>query len=221
MTDMRSPLRPIAIVAALLISVLPIAASADEVAQGGDESDAGSTGTASAPMNDDSGSYRSGFTLELSLGFGIQFVVPSEGESDTDLGLGGLNLGIGGFLNNDMAVLFRFIGTTTFFDLADGASARRTSGVAGPAFQYWPLDYLKLEAGIGLAVVTTEVDINTGFGTFIASDDEVGFGVMAVVAAPFWHSEDHSLEFALEYAPGFFEDGSIHNLIVAFGWQYL
>ena len=50
---------------------------------------------------------RGGFTVLLNLGIGVQ----NDSGLDAATGLAGLNLGIGGFVNEKMAVLGRFSGT--------------------------------------------------------------------------------------------------------------
>ena len=165
---------------------------------------------------DDYGSYREGFTLELTLGVGYQMYTPDKGESRNEIGLGGLNLGIGGFLNEDMAVLFRFSGTNVTHDVS-GVDMSTVSGVGGPAIQYWFSEALKVEAGAGFAVVRAEVE--TPLGT-IGGDDE-GWGGIVAIGYGIWHNDNHSLQVGVEYAPAWFDELLIHNMAATFGWQLL
>src|SRR5687768_6478959 len=57
-------------------------------------------------------SSRNGFTFGLSLGVGYIIVSPDGGDSQSELGLGGLNLEIGAFFSPAFALLFKISGAT-------------------------------------------------------------------------------------------------------------
>src|SRR5262245_30391164 len=58
-------------------------------------------------------SVRSGFTIELGLGAGLSMIQPdAEGvDSENKFGVSGLALGLGGFLNDKVAIMGRIAGT--------------------------------------------------------------------------------------------------------------
>jgi len=146
---------------------------------------------------------RSGFSLLLTMGVGFQYTDLLE---ESAVGLGGLNLGIGGFLTDDVALFFRLSGTNvnqTDIDIAT------VSGVGGPSVQYWANDSFNLEGGLGY-----------GFVDYEGLDDD-GFGLILGVGYSFWHRGKSSLQFGLEYAPVFVDSGNVHNIGVTFGWQLL
>jgi hypothetical protein len=164
------------------------------------------------------GPQRSGFTLLLALGVGYQNNNPDDGEREVDtLALGGLNLGIGGFVTNDVALLFRVSSTTAFLDEGPFDSVTSFSGVGGFAVQYWPLDALRLEVGAGLGFHNYEYRA----GNLTIRRDEGGLGLILAVAGAFWQTEGHALLLGIDYAPAFVEDGPVHNLGFTFGWQLL
>ncbi|MEN8008271.1 MAG: hypothetical protein ABFS42_14740 [Candidatus Krumholzibacteriota bacterium] len=151
------------------------------------------------------GPDRSGFSLLLTLGLGLQKVA----SSDMETGLGGLNLGIGGFVSPDLAVMFRFSGTSVTYDEWYG-NIDFTSGVGGPCVQYWVDDSINLEGGLGL-----------GFADNGEGWDDQGFGVILGFGYSFYHKKKTSFQMGVELAPAFIDGETIHNISIAFGWQLL
>lgn len=147
---------------------------------------------------------RSGFTLLLNIGVGAQSD-PALSESAV-AGLAGLNLGIGGFLDERAALWFRVSGTVASHDVGIG-SVTQSSGFAGPALQYWTSDRLALEAGLGL-----------GFWDVEGTNDS-GLGALLGATYVFWTNGGHSLSVGAEYAPAFTDPDTVHNFGVVFGWQ--
>ena len=164
--------------------------------------------TASAPVNFD----REGFTLLLSLGLGFQSI---EGESET--GLGGLNLGIGGFIQDNLAVMARVSGTNVS-DNESGVEASLLSGTFGVTLQYWVNDKLYLEAGPGLGFARAEVSV-AGLGS--ASEDETGFGLILGGGFVVFNQGKSNIHIGIEYAPVFVESFNINNIGVTVGYQLL
>lgn len=146
---------------------------------------------------------RSGFTLLLNLGMGLQ---DDQALGDSQTGLGGLNLGIGGFLNERTALWFRVSGTTATYDLGIG-DFTQTSGFAGPAVQYWTTERFAVEGGAGF-----------GFWS-IEDEEETGLGLMLGATYVFWTNGGHNLSLGLEYAPAFTDPDTVHNYGLVFGWQ--
>jgi hypothetical protein len=164
------------------------------------------------------GPQRSGFTMQLALGVGYQSNDPDDDErAIADLALSGLNLGIGGFLNPDLALLFRLSATLAFLDSGPFDSVTSSSGVGGLALQYWPLQALRLEAAAGFGYHKYEYQADR----LTITRQEGGLGLIFAVAAAFWQNENHSLLVGIDYAPAFVEDGPVHNLGFTFGWQLL
>ncbi len=155
------------------------------------------------------GPDRGGFTLLVSLGAGVQNDTAIE---ESGFGLGGLNLGIGGFLKNDVALMFRVSGTNvklTFSEAGFEESFDQVSGVGAVSVQYWVNDRFNIEAGPGLGFWSTDGGDDTGFGLF------AGAGLTVL------NKGRHNLQLGIEYAPAFTEGGAVHNAGLTLGYQLL
>jgi len=152
---------------------------------------------------------RGGFTLLLTMGLGLQ---NNGWIEESGVGLGGLNLGIGGFVSPDLAVMFRASGTNVDFDRSKyfNVSTNFVSGVGGVSVQYWANNVVNLEGGAGFAFANAD-----------PGPDDSGFGLIAAIGFSFWHKGKHSLQFGIEYAPVFLDSGNVHNVCFTFGWQLL
>ncbi len=156
------------------------------------------------------GPNRGGFTLLLSIGAGFQ----SDGATEESaIGLAGLNLGIGGFLNDRIALMFRASGTNASLDSDNDffGSYRSVAGIGGVSLQYWVNDRLSIEGGPGVGFRSTEID------------DEIvqGLGLFFGAGYAFFNKGKSNLHIGLEYAPAFLDDGTVHNLGVTLGYQLL
>ena len=151
---------------------------------------------------------RGSFTLHLNLGVGFQHDSYFE---QTETGLAGLNLGIGGFLTDDVALMFRWSGTT-------GVSFEhysQTSAVYGPAVQYWIDDRLAVEAGAG-------VGMWRAYNAIVDEDViESSLGMILGVGYTLFGAGKHGFRVGLEYAPAFTEPAWVHNFGIVLGWQLL
>lgn len=147
------------------------------------------------------GPERGGFTLLLSIGVGLQ---NDQTLDETNVGLAGLNLGIGGFVSDRLALLFRAAGTNVSI-----GPVRQTSGFVGPSLQYWTSDRVSLEGGVGLGFWDIEGVNESGLGILL------GFGYTIV------NNGRHNLHIGMEYAPAFTDPDAVHNLGLVFGWQLL
>ena len=156
------------------------------------------TASAQAPAAEQD---RGGFTLMLDVGLGFQ---RDEFIGTTETGLGGINLGIGGFLTDNLALMFRASGTNV-----DYGGTRQVSGTGGPAIQYWPNDRLSLVGGVGVGFWSVE-DIN-----------DTGLGLILGAQYAFFQRGRHNLFIAVDYAPAFTDPGTVHNFGILFGWQLL
>jgi hypothetical protein len=144
---------------------------------------------------------RGGFTMLLSLGVGRQndLALP-----EAKTALAGINVGLGGFLTDDLVLWGRVSGTTADYDVF-----QQTSGVVAPVLQYWVNDKFNIEGGVGVGIWTIE-DAN-----------ESGLGVMAGLGFVIFNSGRHNLQIGVEYAGAFTEPDTIHNMGLTFGWQLL
>lgn len=157
------------------------------------------TGNALAQSADE----RSGFTLLVDLGVGIQ---NDTGLEETAVGLGGINVGIGAFITPNLAIMGRFSGTYAEQDFGF-ASVNQASGVLAPIVQYWVNDRFNLRAGAGFGVWSADDESDRGLGVI------VGFG------ATVFQRGKHSLQVGVEYAPAFTDPGTVHNFGFTFGYQ--
>jgi hypothetical protein len=161
--------------------------------------------TAGEPSDD--APDRHGFTMILTLGLGYQTLASDYGHR-SEVGLGGLNIGLGGFLTPNLALMFRLSGTNVDYD-----GVRCVSGTGGIAVQYWVSDYLNLEGGVGMGIGVLDDGLSEG--------SDSGLGLIAAIGVPFWHSTGHSLQVGLEFAPVFLDEVQIYNVGINFGWQLL
>jgi len=151
----------------------------------------------------DAAANRSGFTMLLNMGIGRQ----DDGAlPEAKTALAGLNLGLGGFLTQDLALWFRASGTTANYD---EFGFNQTSGFGGPALQYWVNDKFNIEGGVGGGVWVVD------------EENETGLGVMAGIGFVIFNSGRHNLQIGVEYAGAFTDPETIHNMGLTFGWQLL
>jgi hypothetical protein len=143
---------------------------------------------------------RGGFTVLVNLGAGFQH---DEFLNDTASGVGGINFGIGGFVNEKIAILGRFSGTDVDFGYAS-----QTSGMAGGSIQYWVTDRFTIEAGLGSGFWSDSVEI------------ERGLAIIAAAGVIVFHKGHHNLSAGGEYTPVFAPSGTVHNFAITFGYQY-
>lgn len=151
---------------------------------------------------DAEGPQRSGFTLLLDIGLGVQNDAFLE---ETNTGLAGLNLGIGGFLNENLALMFRASGT----NVEIGNGVRQTSGVAGPAIQYWVSDNLNFIVGGGYGFWDIEGTSESGGGLILG----IGYTVANL--------GKHNFQIGLDFAPAFTDPDTVYNFGILIGWQLL
>jgi len=148
---------------------------------------------------------REGFTILVNLGLGIQHDAAIE---ETAVGLAGANLGVGGFLTENLALMFRFSGTNVTYDFGSGGEFSQVSGTAAPAIQYW-FNRFNVEAGGGM-----------GFWSS-GGEDEQGFGLILGAGVAIFNRGKHNLQVGVEYAPAFTDSGTVQNIGFTFGYQFL
>jgi hypothetical protein len=148
---------------------------------------------------------RGGFTALVDLGVGVQH---DAGIDETAVGLAGVNLGVGGFLTRDLALMFRISGTNVDYDFG-GVDYSQTSGVVGPAMQFWLSDTFNVEAGAGV-----------GFWRGDTDEANEGLGLILGAGVSVFNRGKHNLQLGIQYAPAFTDPGTVHNFGVTFGYQF-
>jgi hypothetical protein len=103
---------------------------------------------------------REGFTVLVNLGLGFQ---TDEGYEESAIGPAGANVGVGGFLTENLALLFRISGTKVQYDFGAFGEVNQLSGVVGSTVQYWASDRLTLEGGVGVGYWRTEDETTGGW----------------------------------------------------------
>lgn len=148
---------------------------------------------------------RNGFTVFANIGFGIQM---DQGLDETGTGLAGINVGVGWFLTNNVAALFRVSSTNVTFDFEDGSELQQTSGVIGGSLQFWLTDRFTVEAGAGVGYWSAD-----GFS-------QRDFGLILGAGAVVFKRGGHNIIAGAEYAPAFTDAGTVHNIGFTVGYQY-
>ena len=154
---------------------------------------------------------RGGFTILLDLGAGVQ----RDGSSqESTVGLAGLNLGVGGFLTKDLALMFRLSGTSAQHDHVSPSGLptlrlSRVSGVGGTTLQYWVSDRFNVEGGGGWGHWT------------IKGGNALAFGLIVGSGVTIFNRGKHNLQFGVHYAPAFTNPRTVHNIGFTVGYQFL
>lgn len=159
------------------------------------------------------GPERGGFTFLLSIGLGLQ---NDEALEDNAIGLSGLNVGLGGFVSDQLAILLRISGTTASYSFDEfgfdpNFQLTQVSGVLAVTGQYWVNDTVYLEGGPGLAFF----DFDSGDAT------DQAFGLLLGGGFTVFNKRKSNVQLGIEYAPGFFDVGTIHNIGFNLGFQLL
>lgn len=168
---------------------------------------------------------RSGFTMELGLGGAATLIfdrLSSGGFSSTGEdqwssyyktrlygGIAPLSLGIGGFLTEKVALMFRAAGTN-YFRTNDPAAVL----FYGAAVQIWASDALMFGAGLGLGAHSTDISLGI---------DELGVASSLRASYAFFTNATQALGVGLELFPAFFPDSKDITLGTALilEWQLL
>ena len=152
-----------------------------------------------------------GVTLEANLGLGWLRATSDEGESeDTESGIGGLNLGFGGWISPRAALSLRIAGVTYS---ENGGSL--TGGFVGGALQYWTTENFWLGGGAGIGFASLKIDGGPEI------DPETGLGLDLRVGYTPLIAGQHSLNFSFEVNPSFLDGGTITGIALLVGYQYL
>ena len=158
------------------------------------------------PMPVAPGPQRDGVTVGLDLGLGFTRG-SAGGESDTEGGLSGLNISLGGFVSPTMAILLRISGTT--FD--GGSDFTFVNAFLGGAVQAWVAPRVFVGGGAGIAIFTcTDCD-----------DSESGFALTGRAGFEISQGRNSGFHIAAEITPSFYDnDVSITSIGLQIGWQH-
>lgn len=129
---------------------------------------------------------------------------------ETAFGLGGLNVGVGGFINPNMALMFRIAGTNVHYDFGGLGNYNQVSGVTGGVLQIWLSNRVNVEVGGGL-----------GFWSGGDDTSDTGGGLILGAGFTVFNRGKHNLQIGVQYAPAFTDPGSVQNISFTFGYQFL
>lgn len=157
---------------------------------------------------------RNGMTFEANLGLGW-IRAAADGNSDTsDLGLGGLSLGVGGWVNPHLAITIRAAGVT----YSENGS-RLTQAFFGPSAQYWIDDHIWLGGGLGLSLAAVANDNGPD------PDPLKAFGLDLRAGYTFSTSTESTFNVSFEVNPGFYDESgqsfTLTGIGILAGYQHL
>lgn len=169
--------------------------------------------------------YRQGVTFEANIGFGLLYA-SSNNDSDSKGGVGGISLGLGGWVNERLAVTARFA-PTTYHDSSDSVLGNLDLYISniflGPSLQYWIDDHAWVGGGAGLGIAYAQVSA----GGESDSDSRNGFGLDLRAGYTFTSNSDSTINVSAEITPSFFSEsadgaaGKLMGFCVLFGYQHL
>ena len=149
---------------------------------------------------------RSGFTFLVKAGTGFQ---QDAALGKSAFGFGGFDIGIGDFLNENLAVMLRLSAVEVTYD--NLFNFNQTSGFAGATLQYWMASRFYIEGGPGV-----------GFSRLSNFDNgyHAGISVLAGAGMSLRTWGKHNILIGIEYSPAFFaSDDIIHNAGLRVGYQ--
>ncbi|MBA3818032.1 MAG: hypothetical protein H0X17_04025 [Deltaproteobacteria bacterium] len=156
---------------------------------------------------------KQGLTFEANLGVGFIWADPDEGaESDKELALAGLSLGVGGWLSPQLALTLRIAGVTYSEEIGDD-TGRLTTGFFGPSAQYWVNENAWLGGGLGLGFASISV------GDF--EDSESGLGLDLRGGYTFSTTSENTWNLSVELTPSFLDGGTLYGFGILLGYQHL
>jgi hypothetical protein len=158
------------------------------------------------PMPVAPGPQRDGVTVGLDLGLGFTNVSADGGGSDSEGGLSGLNISLGGFISPTMAILVRISGTT--FD--GGFDQTFISGFLGGTVQAWVAPRVFVGGGAGIGILTCSD----------CEDSETGLAVTGRAGFEISQGRSSGFHIAAEITPGFYDGGRVTSIGLQIGWQH-
>lgn len=176
-----------------------------------------------------------GITFEANLGVGFAHLTDSNSNSsiNTDAALAGLDIGVGGWLNPQLALTGRISGV----DIKYGDSQTGTASImgtlvlawVGPSLQYWPDPHFWMGGGVGFATYRLIGNNSCSASTQSDACGINGFGFDMRAGYTFGDSQ-HTFNTSIEINPSHFSDNNSNNssgggwgTAIAFlvGYQYL
>lgn len=163
---------------------------------------------------------RHGMTFEANIGIGYIWAECDGCDSDKEVALGGLNLGIGGWMNERMALTLRAAGVT-YSDSEGDIDLRFTTAVLGPHLQYWVDDHFWIGGGAGLGIAAVTIE-GPGIDD---SETETGFGLDLRAGYTFSTGSESTWNVSFELTPSFIElerqDYTFYGAAFLLGYQHL
>lgn len=152
---------------------------------------------------------RQGLALDVSAGIGI-LTVRFGGQSQTDFGISGLNLGIGAWILDTTALVLRATSTTSFRDDGDGGTAALTAIAITAGAQHFLSEEYFVGGGVGIGRAL--VDFN--------SEDSEGnaFAFHVRGGMTFKPSQHGAYYLAAEVSPLYRDDTWLIGAAVQIGW---
>lgn len=169
---------------------------------------AGATGSAHADTP-----VRSGFTGEIGLGASF---ISETAEDRIHFGITPLSIGVGGFLDQDTALLLRWSGAGAIRNEPNVDGDNYVSsllGQVGPHLQFFLNDTFMLGLGAGVAVYTRDVEFEDVYTGFVGS---VRLGLA------FWNGHSATLRITTEALPAVVFDGKAffqYGQTLSLEWQ--
>jgi hypothetical protein len=179
--------------------------------------------------------FHQGITFEANIGLGfmwerVSFSDGTAATSQTLTSLGGLNLGVGGWVAPNLAISARAAGVTYSQSQDDGLggtlSTSLTGAFIGPCVQYWLDPHLWIGGGAGLAVAYV-LSSSDSSGATVSSNNQTGFGLDLRAGYSFSSGyTPNSWNVSVEFTPGFFSADQnttvqLNGFAILFGYQYL
>ncbi len=156
--------------------------------------------------------HKHGMTFEANLGVGLLWFSKDGESSDKETSLGGLNLGVGGWVNPQLAITLRVAGVTYSEDIM-GETARLTAGFVGPSAQYWVSENAWIGGGLGLGFIQA-----TYAGQ---SESKTGLGLDLRTGYTFSTTSENTWNLSFELTPSSIEEVTVWGAAVLFGYQHL
>jgi hypothetical protein len=160
---------------------------------------------------------RSGFTMELGLGYGgLEFAgLDRYGSEKANTGFEPHALSFGGFVTNNLALMARWKSTYQILQRGPDDSVHRFLGTLTAHAQWWFAERWFLGGGVGVAT------FGFGFGSN-PSDPPWSFGgaASARVGFAFARLKHHAFIVSVEVVAGFFRDGAAAGETANLSWQF-
>ena len=171
-----------------------------------------------APTAPATGPDRSGFTVEVGVGLSVFRHEADWGDSATRVGITGLNLTLGGFLSQHLAVGLRVVEDQAYHD-----HHAHAIGLLGPAVQYWFDDRIFVGAQVGVPYArdywsasgdgdAIGVGLRAGYSLLVDRHQAVHLSAEMIRGSFGYDTDLHGLQG---------HGGSLTGVSLQLGWQYL